>query len=313
MGIKVLFVVKELDGAEPLGALYVAGCLQRAGHDCRFVGTRGAEVAEEVRRFAPRVIAFGATTGLHRYYLGLAAHLKARFPGCLTLMGGPHPTFFPEAIQSPGLDVICRGEGEDAAVELCDALAAGRDHRAVRDLWVKHDGRIHKNPPRALRRDLDALPFPPRALLYAWDDRLRRRPLKSFTSNRGCPFPCSYCFNPALAAHYGAGWRKVRVRSPGNVVRELAQVRAEGPLQVVGFRESIFVHSADWLRAFGELYRRARRRRPEHRAPWAANRGVRLHAPGERPRQHRQPRGRPPGDAPEHRHPRHNLRRAADT
>ena len=78
MGLKVLFVVKEIEGAEPLGALYVAGCLPQAGHECRFVGTRGNDVAEEVRRFRPHVVAFGATTGLHRYYLGLAAHIQAR-------------------------------------------------------------------------------------------------------------------------------------------------------------------------------------------------------------------------------------------
>jgi len=256
LGIKVLFVVKEIEGAEPIGALYVAGCLRRAGHDCRFVGTRGNDVAREVRRYRPRVVAFGATTGLHRYYLGLAAHLKTVDPACLTLMGGPHPTYFPEVLQTPGLDVICRGEGEDAAVELCDALAEGRDHRFIRDLWVKHDGRIHANPARALRHDIDQLPFPPRELLYEYDDALRLRPLKSFTTNRGCPFPCSYCFNPSLVDHYGSTWKKVRIRSPENVVAELAEVKAQGPLQVIGFRESIFVYSTRWLRAFGELYRR---------------------------------------------------------
>jgi anaerobic magnesium-protoporphyrin IX monomethyl ester cyclase len=252
----VLFVVKELEGAEPIGALYVAGCLQQAGHDCRFVGTRGNDVAAEVRRFRPNVIAFGATTGLHRYYLGLNAHLKEIHPDCISLMGGPHPTYFPEVLKTPGLDVICQGEGEDAAVELCNALDRGQDHRHIRDLWVKHEGTITKNPARELRRDLDDLPFPPRELLYAYDDRLRLRPLKSFTTNRGCPFPCSYCFNPSLVDHYGSSWKKVRIRSPENVVRELSEVRRQGPLHVIGFRESIFVYSTTWLRAFGELYRR---------------------------------------------------------
>ena len=131
MGIKVLFVVKEIEGAEPLGALYVAGCLMQAGHECRFVGTRGNDVTEEVRRFRRSVVAFGATTGLHRYYLGLAAHIKEMHPDCLTLMGGPHPTYFPEVIQTRGLDVICRGEGEDATVELATRSRPGKDHRFI--------------------------------------------------------------------------------------------------------------------------------------------------------------------------------------
>ncbi len=256
MAQKVLFIVKEIGGAEPIGALYVAGCLAQAGHDCRFVGTRGNDVEREVRRYRPDVIAFGATTGLHRYYLGLAAHLKKLHPKCVTLMGGPHATFYPEVVQTPGVDVVCRGEGEDAAVELCDALDRGEDHRFIGDLWVKHDGKVYRNAARGLRRDLDDIPFPPRELLYAYDATLRDRPLKSFTTNRGCPFPCSYCFNPALVDHYGASWKKVRIRSPENVVGEIQKVRAAGPLHVVGFRESIFVYATKWLREFGELYRR---------------------------------------------------------
>ncbi len=256
MGRRVLFIVKELEGAEPLGALYIAGCLQAAGHTCRFVGTRGTDLDAEVRRFDPHVIAVGATTGMHRYYLGLLHHLKQRHPKVLTLMGGAHPTFYPAVLQSPALDVICQGEGEDAAVELCDALDRGDDPRGIADLHVKRDGVIWTSAPRALRRDLDAIPFPPRELLYAWDDSLRLRPLKSFTTNRGCPFPCSYCFNPSLVSHYGPTWKKPRIRSPENVVAELVHVRAQGPLDVVGFRESIFVYEAAWLRRFGELYRR---------------------------------------------------------
>jgi anaerobic magnesium-protoporphyrin IX monomethyl ester cyclase len=171
-------------------------------------------------------------------------------------MGGPHATYYPEAVRTPGLDVVCQGEGEDATVELCNALARGDDHRGIRDLWVKDEGTIYKNPARELRRDLDGIPHPPRELLYAYDDSLRQRPLKSFTTNRGCPFPCSYCFNPSLVDHYGSSWKKVRVRSPEDVVDELVSVKRQGPLHVIGFRESIFVYSADWLRAFGELYRR---------------------------------------------------------
>ncbi len=252
---KVLFIVKEIEGAEPLGALYVAACLQEAGHDCRFVGTRGNDVLRDVLAYQPDVIAFGPTTGLHRYYLGLNAHIKERYPKAVTLMGGPHATYFPDVIFTPGVDVICQGEGEDAGVELVNALDAGKDHRHIDDLWVKHEGKIYKNNARPLRRDLDTVPFPPRELLYEYDDRLRLRPLKSFTTNRGCPFPCSYCFNPSLVEHYGPGWSKVRIRSPENVVQEIMHVRSQGPLQVIGFRESIFVYNAKWLRQFGQLYR----------------------------------------------------------
>lgn len=253
---RVLFVVKEIEGAEPIGALYVAACLERAGHEVRFIGTRGVDVVAETKRWEPHVVAFGATTGLHRYYLGLAHALKEACPSVFTLMGGPHATFYPEVVHTPGIDAICRGEGEIASVELVDALDRGDDHTRIRDLWVKHDGKVHRNPARDLVHDLDSIPWPARHLLWEWDDRLRQRPLKSFTTNRGCPFPCTYCFNPSLVDHYGSSWKKVRIRSPEDVVGEIAHVRSQGPLQVIGFRESIFVYAAKWLREFGELYRR---------------------------------------------------------
>jgi radical SAM superfamily enzyme YgiQ (UPF0313 family) len=255
MGAKVLFIVKEVETAEPIGLLYVAGRLEEGGHECRLIGTRGTEVEDDVRRFRPDVIAFGATTGLHRYYLGLAAHLKSVHPRGVTLLGGPHATFFPEVIQTPGIDAICRGEGEDTALDFCNAVSQGDDPRRLRGLWVKHEGRIYRNPPRPLRQDLDGLPFPPRRLLYDYDASLRHQPVKSFTTNRGCPFPCSYCFNQALADYYGPCWKKVRVRSPANVIREILDVRREGPMEMVGFRESIFVYRMPWLREFAELYR----------------------------------------------------------
>ena len=94
MGVKVLFIVKEIEAAEPLGALYVAGCLLQAGHDCRFIGTRGNDVLSSVKSYQPDVIAFGATTGLHRYYLGLNYYLKQHYPLAVSLMGGPHANCF---------------------------------------------------------------------------------------------------------------------------------------------------------------------------------------------------------------------------
>ncbi len=58
-----------------------------------------------------------------------------------------------------------------------------------------------------------------------------------------------------MADHYGPTWKKTRIRSPENVVAEIAGVQRDGPLHVIGFRESIFVYNAHWLREFGRLYR----------------------------------------------------------
>ena len=220
MGLRVLFVVKEIEGAEPIGALYVAGCLEQAGHVCRFVGTRGNDRARGGRALRP------------------ARRRVRRDDWTASLLPRPRlrdqravPVDYRRSSAARTRRTTRRWCARPASTSSAAAKARTRRSscatrsraatmsRHVRDLWVKHDGRIWANPPRELRRDLDAIPFPPRRLLYEYDDSLRQRPLKSFTTNRGCPFPCSYCFNPSLVDHYGSSWKKVRIRSPENVVR----------------------------------------------------------------------------------------------
>ena len=91
------------------------------------------------------------------YYLGLAAHIKEIHPDCLTLMGGPHPTYFPDVIKTRGLDVICRGEGEDATVELAECEGAAGDELSAPEaghedeLGVEAERRTLPAPARTAR------------------------------------------------------------------------------------------------------------------------------------------------------------------
>ena len=254
--MRVLFIVRDLQGAEPLGVLYLASLLERGGHEVRLLGTRGLDLAREVAAFAPRVIGYGACTGQHTWYLALNRWLK-RGHRFLSVFGGPHATFFPEMIEEDGVDVVCRGEGEEAMVELCDRLEAGRPVDEVENLWVKReDGAIQRNPLRPLLTDLDSLPFPNRELRFAADPGARGWAAHSFLTSRGCPYSCAYCFNPSMQALYGPAWGKRRLRSPANVVEEIASVRAISGLSFVQFRCSMFPDEPAWLEEFAEIYRR---------------------------------------------------------
>ena len=76
------------------------------------------------------------------------------------IVGGPHPTYSPEMIDQPGIDIICRGEGEDAMLELVEAMEHDRDVTEIRNLYVKtRRGVVHKNPIRPAV-PLDELPVP---------------------------------------------------------------------------------------------------------------------------------------------------------
>src|SRR5262249_50030541 len=108
---KVLFVVKDLTLYEPLGILYLSSSLKRAGHEVRLCVSDREDAGRAVDDFRPDVVAYHTWTGRQHYYLGLNRELKRR-RDFVSVFGGPHPTFFPDLVKEPGVDAICRGEGE---------------------------------------------------------------------------------------------------------------------------------------------------------------------------------------------------------
>ena len=116
-------------------------------------------------------------------------------------MGDPQPHLFPTVIEQEGIDIIYRGEAEDALVELLDRLQNGQDYTDVKNLWIKQGDRIIKNPMRPLIQDLDSLPFPDRGSFlkyYAY----AHSSVKHFLATLGCPYDCAYCFNHMLKRIY---------------------------------------------------------------------------------------------------------------
>ncbi|MFN8542755.1 MAG: radical SAM protein [Candidatus Binatia bacterium] len=144
--------------------------------------------------------------------------------------GGVHATFATEALLAEELvDIVCKGEGEYPMLELCQALREGRDHTAIANLMVKHQGRIHRNPLRWVV-DLDELPD------QDWEIYDRRRFYKpmggriwitgTFEMNRGCPYSCMYCVNYGLNKLYKGLGGYYRERSIAGLIREMKDKKA---------------------------------------------------------------------------------------
>jgi len=62
------------------------------------------------------------------------------------------------------VDIICRGEGEWALLELADKMDEKRDITDTLNCWFKTDQKIIKNQQRPLIENLDDLRFPDRGL-----------------------------------------------------------------------------------------------------------------------------------------------------
>lgn len=184
------------------------------------------------------------------------------------IWGGIHPTVAPEESLEYA-DIVCRGEGEDATLELLRRLEAGKDYADVPNLWVRNNGTITRNTIRGPIADLNALPFADFGLEdhYAFDiltdavepmskellqrsfplepnlegtfsDHFKRTLSFKIMGTRGCPHHCAFCAEKALTDLYKDEQQchYYRKRSIDHILAELSQIRQEMP-----FVESIFM------------------------------------------------------------------------
>lgn len=192
------------------------------------------------------VVAFSVMTGMHHWTLDILSEIKKR-KNILSILGGPHPTYFPEIIHHPSVDIICRGEGEYATLDLMNCLDAHRDFKSILNLWVKEGHEIYKNRLRSLISDLDTLPFSDRDLYYKYAD-LKESCIKPFSAGRGCPFKCSFCFNDKFMQIYGSENATVRFRSPENIIKEIAQIKKNYGLGTVFFTDDVLGLNRRWFK-----------------------------------------------------------------
>lgn len=240
---------------DQLGYYYIAAVLKQAGHEVRFFLT-GRRLWPELAAFAPELVGLTAVTGNHRWAMGMATQLKAHFPGLPVILGGPHATYHPDILRAPGLDYICRGEGEGSIVELCRRLEVDEDPAGIPGIWVKRtDGEIVEAPFAPYLEDLDSLPFPDRSLYSrSWGSGYHLHPF--MLTSRGCPFKCTFCFEPTLAELTRDKGKFVRFRSVDNVIAEGIELRDRWGAKGVEIVDDIFGMHRGWLREFAARWPR---------------------------------------------------------
>lgn len=251
---KVLLVQKTY--LEMFGVMSIAAVLKERGHDVRVSLERSDRLVEQAREFAPDAIGVSTVSMNVHANMRDADLLKQALPGAPIVFGGVHPTFFPEILEQPCVDAVCRGEGEYAFAEFVEERAAGRSGARIANLWVKDNGELFRNSPREPIRDMDSLPFPDRSVYYDHYPFLKNNPVKNFLLSRGCPFQCSFCFNKPYREVYRETGHTVpqRRRSPQRAVEEIVDFAARWPLEKIAFQDENFCLDKDWLYEFLDLY-----------------------------------------------------------
>jgi anaerobic magnesium-protoporphyrin IX monomethyl ester cyclase len=244
--VRVLFVEKQID-YEPLGLLYLSSALRQAGHEVRLSIASEEDPVSSARAWKPDVVGYSVYTGSQAYYRDLNLRIKDALE-VVSIFGGPHPTYFPEFIEEPGVDAVCVGEGEGALLDLVQTLERGQHLSGIENWWFKQGaGEIERNPVRPAEDDLDAIAFPDRELLFEADEFTRQSGIKHFITSRGCPYDCTYCFNHALAEIYRGKGKRLRQMSVDKVVEEVRWVQQRYPMQFVVFLDDLFIVYDSWL------------------------------------------------------------------
>ncbi|TKJ41600.1 hypothetical protein CEE37_03275 [candidate division LCP-89 bacterium B3_LCP] len=240
---------------ENLGLMHLSSYLQSKGHESRiFIDVQGTNAFADVETYKPQILGFSCTTGMHHWALEFSRAYKSSHPDATVIFGGPHPTFYPQIISEPQVDYVCVGEGEEAVVELANALDGGDDTTNIANIWTMIDGEVIQNSVRPLIMDLDSLPFPDRSY-YERYPATARETSKNFISGRGCAYKCNFCANHTLMKLYHGKGKWVRFRSKENVIEEIKQVKKRYPIRFIGFSDDILIVNRKWLYPFLDLYR----------------------------------------------------------
>jgi len=244
---------------EGVGA--VSAALKGAGNEVSFLHlTRPigkAEFSARLRQDSPDMVAFSAMTNGFHYAKEMAGWVK-EFSGDVTVLcGGIHATLDPEDVISVGaIDYVCRGEGEEPMVELCDALDKGKSPNYIANIWLRDDERVIRNKVRSTYQDLDRFPHPDRDI-FDFDNLLTtKESFATFLGGRGCPFACAYCANHGMKDLYPNKGQYIRFKTVDRLMDEIEVVLKRYPyIKYVAFSDDILPLKIDWLREFAEKYK----------------------------------------------------------
>jgi anaerobic magnesium-protoporphyrin IX monomethyl ester cyclase len=256
---------------ESIGIEYLSAFLKKEGHEVSLffdpqlfdnyliknkvmdaVFSYRSALIDSVVKFNPDIVAFSAFLDNYIWSCGIAREIKRRIKTTI-VFGGLHPTAVPyRVLKNDFIDFVIIGEGEEAMAELASCLAAGKEISGIQNLAYRNNSQVIVNNPRPPLKDLDALPFPDKDLFFRqYRNFINDGYIISFS--RGCLNRCSYCNWNLIEKMYG---KYYRLRSPGNVIKELVWAKQRYAIKRVEFMDSVFTYDKKWLEEFLPDYKK---------------------------------------------------------
>lgn len=183
------------------------------------------EVRMAILEYKPAVVGISAKSQNFTSACIVAKLVKEIDAKIIVIIGGPHPSMVgPEVLKCPEVDLAVIGEGEATIVELLNAIESGKSFDPIKGLIYRKNDLIIENPCREFIDNLDSLSFPYDYAKETLKD-FAQYPKAAFGyifATRGCPYNCFFCGSRNIWS------RRVRFRTPENVVGEIKKLQKEG-------------------------------------------------------------------------------------
>lgn len=232
---------------------FLSAALKEAGHQVCLIdlrSMRGWDAYEEaIRRERPDFL--GVTMHTCEFEASLECLRRARkvLPETKTVLGGIHPTMFPEeCLENKDVDFVLKGEGELSFPKLVERPECFSPH-----FWGETP-------------DLDKIPFEDRELWPDYRERIKYPlfvtgrdpflpPMVEVLAKRGCPWKCRFCCGPGEQNLFtiekdGKRAPVFRSRSVENVMRELLDLYEKYRFRSIVFHDDQFVINVKWVEEF---------------------------------------------------------------
>jgi anaerobic magnesium-protoporphyrin IX monomethyl ester cyclase len=228
VNVTKIFRNRKLDIVFPLGMLYLAGSLKRAGYSVKIYNIATEEIDHFVNEISKEQILFigicSILTGLKiAAAIKLSQNIKKRMDAPI-VWGGLYPSSEPElCLEKNYVDMVAIGEGEELIVDIAKIHTGKLAKETVAGIAYKNEERnAVVNKKRSPLQNLDN--FKPDTenikledYIYDLDEESSVLPYPIMTS-RGCPFDCAFCYNNAFNERK---WRKYSIEYVVNHLKEL--------------------------------------------------------------------------------------------
>jgi radical SAM superfamily enzyme YgiQ (UPF0313 family) len=212
-------------------------------HEFKHFGYSYEYIGTKIREKEPFLVGISSLfTAYCNEALKTAQTIKKFYPHCKVVLGGHHPTFFPEQVlNSPDIDFVLRGEGETGMAMLCNALKTGSDIKQIPGIAFKENNSVYISQPSWIK-SFDRLPLPAMEMINHDFYQRKNRSSTIVVSSRGCPMKCSYCSVSAASAHGTFRQRKVE-----DIISEIQLQALDHDIGFIDFEDENLCFNKPWF------------------------------------------------------------------